>query len=77
MAHRRLIPSGKTILGRRILKPDPKDIENAPLSKRFKTQLRNTQQQLEVFERQALVKQAGAKGRRIRAKRRLADNPFK
>lgn len=75
MAHRRLVPTDKKLFGRTIFKPDPKDIENAPLSEKFKAQGRNTRRQLEILERQALVKRARAKGKRIRSKTRLSGNP--
>ena len=66
MAHQKLTPIGKTILGRPILKPDRPMNDPKTFSR-----IKDTQQQLEVLRRAALLRRSKEKGERIREKVRL------
>ena len=72
MAHRDLVSTGKTLFGLPIKKSKQPLVETQDT---VAPRIRQTQRQLEVLERQALVKRARAKGKRIRGKVRLSGNP--
>ena len=72
MAHRNLVATNKKLFGRTIFKSDKPLVET---QQSVAPRIRQTQRQLEVLEREALVKRARAKGKRIRGKVRLSGNP--
>ena len=72
MAHRNLVPTNKKLFGRTIFKSDKPLVET---QQSVAPRIRQTQRQLEGLEREALVKRAQAKGKRIRSKTRLSGNP--
>lgn len=74
MAHAKLKSTGKTLFGKPISKPAK---GFGPFTRKEGSRPRETRRQLEVLERRELVKRAAAKGKRVRGKVRLSNNPFK
>ena len=67
MGHQKFTDTGKKFLGQPILKPD------RPFHAERNTRIPETQRQLEVLERAALIRRVEAKSQRIRNKTRLGS----
>ena len=65
MGHQKFTPTDKKLLGQPILRPD------RPFHAERNTRIPETQRQLEVLERAALVRRVEAEGQRVRNKTRL------
>jgi hypothetical protein len=68
MGHQKLTPTGKKFLGGSLLKPDRPFHDTKTFSR-----IKETQKQLEILERAALLRRARERGERIREKVRRGD----